>query len=165
MLPSIVFLANNPLGEVFFAPTDVILSHDPLRAVKPDLVFVSKDRLSLIGEKNIDSAPDLLLEILSEGTEKRDLREKFALYERSGVPEYWIVDPDTDTVQVFRLSGNTYQSPAEFPRQDVLVSPNARIIAPFGVSPHKSARGSPDHLSCIALKPIKTGKGRGVWFP
>ena len=118
------FLHGNPgSGKVFSAPTDVILSHDPLRAVEPDLVFVSKDRLSLIGEKNIEGAPDLLVEILSEGTEKRDRREKFALYERSGVPEYWIVDPDTNTVQVFRLSGNTYQSPAEFRRQDVLASP------------------------------------------
>lgn len=64
------FLHGNPgSGKVFSAPTDVILSHDPLRAVEPDLVFVSKDRLSLIGEKNIEGAPDLLVEILSEGTE------------------------------------------------------------------------------------------------
>ena len=118
------FLHGNPgSGKVFSAPYDVILSHDPLRAVEPDLAVVSKERRSLIGEKNIEGAPDLLVEILSEGTEKRDRREKFSLYERSGVPEYWIVDPDTETVQVFRLSGRKYSSPAEFRKNDALSSP------------------------------------------
>ena len=54
---------------------------------------VSKGRLSLIGEKNIEGAPELLLEILSEETEKRDRRERFSLYALSGVSESWIVDP------------------------------------------------------------------------
>ena len=118
-----LFLSRNPLGKVFSAPYDVILSHDPLRAVEPDLVVVSRERLSSIGEKNIEGAPDLLVEILSEGTEKRDRREKFSLYERSGVSEYWIVDPESQTVQVFRLSGTKYPSPLEFRRNESLSTP------------------------------------------
>jgi hypothetical protein len=74
---------------------------------------VSKGRLSLIGEKNIEGAPELLLEILSEETEKRDRREKFSLYALSGVSESWIVDPESPIVQVFRLSGTKDFSPLD----------------------------------------------------
>ena len=86
---------------------------------------VSKGRLSLIGEKNIEGAPELLLEILSEGTEKRDRREKFSLYALSGVSESWIVDPESPIVQVFRLSGTKDpSSPLEFSRNDSLSTPS-----------------------------------------
>lgn len=63
------------------------------------------------------------MEIFSEGTEKRDLREKFSLYERFGVREYWIVDPETEIVQVFRFSGGKYPAPVEFWKNACLVSP------------------------------------------
>ena len=118
-----LFFSRHPLGEVFSAPTDVILSHDPLRAVEPDLIVVSSEHRSIIREKNIEGSPDLLVEILSEGTEKRDRREKFSLYERSGVSEYWIVDPESQTVQVFRLSGTKYASPLEFRKNGALSTP------------------------------------------
>ncbi len=111
---------------MFSAPTDVILFHDPPRAVEPDLVYVSRERLSIVGEKNIEGAPDLLAEILSEGTE-RDRVEKFSLYERAGVSEYWIVDPGTETVQLFRLSDGKYASPAGFRREEVLSSPSSPV--------------------------------------
>ncbi len=102
------FLQQNPFGELFYAPYDVVFSQEPPQVVVPDLIFVSKDRLSLITEKNIQGVPDLLVEILSPTTSLRDRREKFSLYERVGVPEYWIVDPEKNSVQIFRLSGGRY---------------------------------------------------------
>ena len=117
------FLLKNPLGKVFDAPYDVVLSHHPFFVVEPDLVYVSKERLPIVGLKNIEGIPDLIVEILSEWTEKRDRREKFSLYERSGVPEYWIVDPETEAIQVFRLSGEKYRALQDLRKADTLSSP------------------------------------------
>ena len=70
--------------------------------VQPDMVVVC-DR-SKIDEKGCKGAPDLVVEILSPSTARRDLREKLALYERHGVREYWVVQPSDQTVMVFRLT-------------------------------------------------------------
>ncbi|MCL5285385.1 MAG: Uma2 family endonuclease [Nitrospirae bacterium] len=116
------FLNHQPIGEVFLSPIDVILSLNPLQYVEPDLVFVSKERSFIVTERNIQGSPDIVVEILSEGTEKRDRREKFSLYERSGVPEYWIVDPEKEAIQIFQMSDGCYQAPLEFGKKDVLAS-------------------------------------------
>ena len=117
------FLQGNPLGKVFAAPVDVVFSQDPPQVVEPDLVFVATEHLSLITETNLQGVPDLLVEILSPTTSLRDRREKFALYERFGVPEYWIVDPEKNAVQVFRLSGGRYAEALEFGLGDRLETP------------------------------------------
>ncbi|MHB8423436.1 MAG: Uma2 family endonuclease [Leptospirales bacterium] len=98
------FLRKKNIWKVFSAPYDVVFSKDPLQAVEPDLVFDSKEHFSIIGEKNIQGVPDLTIEILSPTTATADRRVKHSLYERFGVPEYWIVDPESQTVQVFRLA-------------------------------------------------------------
>ncbi len=117
------FLKKNPIGKSFSAPIDVVFSRDPLLYVEPDLVFVSNARSAILTEPNIQGTPDLLVEILSPTTEMNDRRLKFSLYERFGVPEYWIVDPETETVQIFRLADEHYPAPLEFRKMDVLESP------------------------------------------
>ena len=117
------FLRSNPLGKVFDAPCDVVLSKDPIQVVEPDLLFVSKEHLSIITEKNIQGIVDLTVEILSPSTETADRRVKHSIYERFGVPEYWIVDPETETVQVFRLSAGRYPDPLEYGKSDLIESP------------------------------------------
>ena len=117
------FLRTNPIGEVFAAPCDVVLSKEPPQVVEPDLVFVSKEHLSIIGEINIQGVPDLTIEILSPSTEASDRRVKHALFERFGVFEYWIVDPESETIQVFRLSDGRYKAPLEYGIGDRLESP------------------------------------------
>ena len=117
------FLRTNPLGKVYAAPVDVVFSQEPPQVVEPDLVFVATEHLSLITEKNLQGVPDLLVEILSPTTSLRDRREKLALYERFGVPEYWIVDPERTTIQVFRLSGERYAEALEFGLGDRLETP------------------------------------------
>ena len=98
-----------------------MLSHDPLRVVQPDLLYVSRERRSIIGPSHVEGSPDLVVEILSEGTGQRDRRDKFSLYERSLVPEYWIVDPESESVQSFRLSDGRYADSGVY-RTDTLLS-------------------------------------------
>lgn len=93
------FARENKLGEVFISPIDVHLSkHD---TPQPDLVFVAKERSKIVGEQEIEGAPDLVAEVLSPSTGYYDLRGKKTLYERSGVKEYWIVDPVEGSVEVY----------------------------------------------------------------
>ena len=117
------FLRTNPLGKVYASPVDVVFSQEPPQVVVPDLVFVATEHLSLITEKNLQGVPDLLVEILSPTTATIDRRVKHALYERVGVPEYWIVDPERNTVQVFRLSGGCYAEALELGPGDRLETP------------------------------------------
>jgi Uma2 family endonuclease len=89
----------NGLGEVFHAPFDVILSdHD---VVEPDLLFVSSERRAIV-HGWVYGAPDLVIEILSAGSRRVDRGTKLHLYDRFGVREYWLVDPDANTVAVHR---------------------------------------------------------------
>ena len=92
---------RNRLGIILWAPTDVVLS--PETVVQPDILFVSNERRGIITEPNVSGAPDLVVEILSPGTEERDRELKLNLYARYGVREYWIVDPEDETVEVMGL--------------------------------------------------------------
>ena len=97
-------------GSVYPAPTDVVLSARDV--VEPDLLFVARDRLSIITEDNVQGAPDLVVEIISEGSRKRDVITKRGIYERYGVRFYWLVDPEEETVRVFELKDGAYGEPA-----------------------------------------------------
>lgn len=117
------FVHQRRLGEVFDAPCDVVFSDEDV--VQPDLLFVSAGRSSIITESNVQGAPDLIVEILSDATRKRDEVTKRKLYERFGVKEYWIVDPELETVKVFRLSDHQYVRTAELSKEahDTLATP------------------------------------------
>ena len=98
-----LYLRANPgTGHVFLSPLDVVLSHWDV--VEPDLLFVAGDQAAIMTEKNIQGPPALVVEVLSKSTRKRDAQIKRRLFERTGVREYWLVDPELDTVQVFRPS-------------------------------------------------------------
>jgi Uma2 family endonuclease len=100
-------VAGRKLGRVFVAPTDVVLSkHD---IVEPDVVFVSEKHLSILSEKNIQGAPDLVIEILSPSTAAEDRGRKLTMYDRTGVSEYWMIDPQGRTVEIreFRSTRRT----------------------------------------------------------
>lgn len=102
----------------FDAPTDVVL--DEYNVVQPD-IFVVCDR-SKITEANIKGVPDLVIEILSPSTGLKDKREKKGLYERFGVREYIVVDPEREMVERHRLVGGEYKSPNIFNWDETLVS-------------------------------------------
>lgn len=93
------FVNENNLGEILIAPVDVVLSMTDV--VQSDLVFVARERLNIITKKNIVEAPNLVLEIISENIETIYRQKKMELYEKHGVGEYWIVDPDAKTIEQF----------------------------------------------------------------
>lgn len=87
-------------GRVFIAPFDVVFSfHD---IVEPDVIFVAPDQLHILTDKNIQGTPAMVVEILSPSTRRRDRQIKRALYDRMGVREYWLVDPEQNVVTVYR---------------------------------------------------------------
>jgi len=95
------------LGLVFNAPVDVQLTdHD---IVQPDLVVVLKDRTQMITHTKIVGSPDLVVEILSPSTAAIDMTLKKQLYERFGVGEYWVADPENLRVEQFCLVDGVYQ--------------------------------------------------------
>ena len=113
-------------GLVFVAPLDVELS--PHVIVQPDIVIVLAQHESIVTPTRIIGAPDVLIEIISTSTSKHDRVRKKDAYERSGVPEYWIVDPAARAVEQYVLVDGGYQlqSPADVIRlaalPDVAVS-------------------------------------------
>ena len=114
------FVVENDCGEVFDAPYDVYF--DDENVVQPDILFISKDRLNIIGDKNLQGAPDLVIEILSESNAYRDLIQKKKLYARFGVKEYWIVVPGEKTIDIHILKEKTYQLYKTLGEDDTLES-------------------------------------------
>lgn len=117
------YLEEHPLGEILTAPCDVVLS--PHDVVQPDLIFISNERAAIVTEKNIQGAPDLLIEILSDSTRKRDEGIKRERYELFGVREYWLVDPVRHTVLVYRREGERFHRLGRFAAaaNDLLTTP------------------------------------------
>ena len=87
-------------GSVYVAPFDVILSDADV--VQPDVFFVTEDRRSIATDRGVTGAPDLVIEVLSESTRKIDQTLKLKRYARFGVQEYWLVDPEAETVTMYR---------------------------------------------------------------
>jgi Uma2 family endonuclease len=113
---------RNKLGLVFTAPCDVILSDE--NVVQPDLLFVSAARAAIVTDDNIQGAPDLIIEILSESSRKKDEVTKRTLYERFGVQEYWVVDPELEIVKIFKLAQQKYGRALELGKEtdDILTT-------------------------------------------
>jgi len=99
------FVLARKLGHVRVSPLPVRLWPGKFR--EPDLIFMSNQHASRIGEQFWE-CPDLVVEVLSEGSRNLDRVQKKAEYARAGIPEYWIVDPQTRTVEVYRLENEQY---------------------------------------------------------
>jgi len=93
-------------GLVFHAPLDVVLSRT--RVVIPDHVAVRADRLAIVQRRGIFGPPDLITEILSPSNRRYDRNRKRRLYASSGIPEYWILDPDANTLDQLVLGERDY---------------------------------------------------------
>jgi Uma2 family endonuclease len=104
-----LFLQGKNLGQVAIAPLDVLLPEGLARPVQPDAIFISRERSAIIRENFVEGAPDLVLEVLSPSNWFDDRREKFEIYARAGVREYWIADPKAHTIEVFALRNGAYE--------------------------------------------------------
>ena len=119
----LLYLKQHPFGRLFAAPFDVAFSD--LDVVEPDLLYISRERADIITTQHVRGAPDLVVEILSPGTRKTDEVTKRKLYERFGVQEYWVVDPDLDAIKIYRRLDHAFARIAELTVEhgDVLTTP------------------------------------------
>jgi len=101
-------LVVHPIGNVYFAPVDVRLS--PTTVLQPDLLVLRTEHLARYAPEGfVDGPPDLVVEVISPFSRARDEEIKRAHYERAGVAEYWLVDPEHERVTVLTLTEVRYQ--------------------------------------------------------
>jgi len=101
------FVTQHKLGEVFYAPFDVIL--DSANVVQPDLIFVAAANLGILQRRGVFGVPDLLIELISPSSVRRDRHDKRELYARFGVKEYWIGDPANRSLEILTLKDGRYE--------------------------------------------------------
>ncbi|MEJ2111624.1 MAG: Uma2 family endonuclease [Acidobacteriota bacterium] len=102
------YTEKSGLGTVVGAPCNVMLT--PWDIVRPDILYIRKNRTGIMGEQIILGSPDLVVEILSNETQQRDLKEKRKLYAESGIAEYWIADPVAESIETLIWSELGYIS-------------------------------------------------------
>ncbi len=115
------FVREHKLGKVLNAPLDVVL--DDENVVQPDIIFISKARSHIIHKEAIKGAPDLVVEILSPSTSERDRTMKKKLYARARVTEYWLVDPESKTIEILKLGETGFERVALYNKDETLTSP------------------------------------------
>jgi Uma2 family endonuclease len=96
-----LFVEKNALGSIHGPELQVRLRAG-LRRV-PDLLFIAKEHRDILQDAHVEGATDLAIEIVSPGSEERDWREKYWEYEEAGVKEYWVIDPYSQTMAMYRL--------------------------------------------------------------
>lgn len=111
-----------PTGIYRLAPTGIYL--DEFNIVEPDIFWVSPENQAchLMDARYWQGAPDLVIEVLSPSTATKDRKTKFALYEKFGVREYWLVDPEAQLIEVYRLVAGAYGRPAHFGKGETLIA-------------------------------------------
>lgn len=124
-----------PNGEVFIAPLDVYLDED--NVPQPDVMWVAEGSQCVIGEKRLEGPPDLVVEVFSPGTVRKDKRQKFKLYEKHGAREYWMMDPQEQYIEVQRLEDRRFVLQGVFEPGDtfesaVLGDKSVEVKALFG---------------------------------
>jgi Uma2 family endonuclease len=118
------WLEAHPIGRVFYSPLDVVFSR--FDVVEPDLLYVSNARgAEVFTEANIQGSPELVVEIGSPSTRRRDETIKLHLYERMGVDEYWVVDPVAEAITVYSREGQGFRQTGTLTREagDTLATP------------------------------------------
>ncbi|HEX9694757.1 MAG TPA: Uma2 family endonuclease [Actinomycetota bacterium] len=104
------YVEEHRIGRVYVAPADVLLSDD--NVVEPDIVYVGDDRSDIFTEMNMQGVPSLLIEVVSNP--RIDRVRKRDVYARFGVPDYWVVDPEADRIEVYRHGPGGYGKPELF---------------------------------------------------
>lgn len=110
------FASKGNIGEVYYSPIDVFLD-ETSNAVQPDIVFFFKNTAIKIDHAGLHGAPDLILEIQSPGNAKHDLITKKNLYEKFGVKEYWVIDPESQLARGFLLERSLFVSLGELKKE------------------------------------------------
>ncbi len=114
------FVTEHGLGRVIIAPLDVVLSDEDV--FQPDLLFILDERLDIITRRNVQGAPDLVVEVLSAATARRDRTVKRERYAKYGVREYWMADIERRTIEVLTLVDGEFVSLGEYGEGEALES-------------------------------------------
>ena len=115
------FVSASRLGVLRYSPLDVYLSDGDV--LQPDIVFISNDRLHIIHSDGLHGAPDLVIEVLSPGTQRIDRTLKRERYEKFGVGEYWLADPIAKTIAVFRARNGVFEQVGVFGEGETVETP------------------------------------------
>jgi Uma2 family endonuclease len=123
------YVEDNDMGQILDAPIDVVLSETTV--VQPDILFIGKKRERIIKRNFIEGPPDLIIEILSPGSESLDRHTKMKHYAIFGVREYWLIDYESRVLEQYVLKGRFFErkgvfsqgfSPALFPNLTIQLS-------------------------------------------
>ena len=116
------FVQEHQVGELFFAPLDVLVSRQPLRTRQPDVLFVSSQRQGIIGAQHIESGPDVVVEILSPANTRADMADTLQDYAAIGVQECWLVSPEAQTIEVLHRAASHFEHAGLYGSGDVMTS-------------------------------------------
>jgi len=105
---------------VIASPIDLILSSTEIR--QPDIVMVHRSKIAIITTRGIEGTPDLVVEILSPNSVKRDKQNKLIVYAKHHIPEYWIVDPANECLEQYTLTGDKYELLTIFEKEETIQS-------------------------------------------
>jgi Uma2 family endonuclease len=111
------FVTHHVIGEIFASPTDLVLSG---KITQPDVVFLSAEKSHHAKEMEILGYADLVIEILSKNSIKRDRQTKFRIYQQAKIPSYWIVAPEANEIEAYKLTKKGYDMQAAFTDRDRL---------------------------------------------
>ena len=103
------FVMERELGEILFAPVDIIVQREPLRTRQPDLLFISSEGAAIIQDGRVHGGPDLVAEIMSPSNTRAEIERKLADYARIGVRESWLASPEGGTVETLQLDGGQWR--------------------------------------------------------
>ncbi|MBF0609043.1 MAG: Uma2 family endonuclease [Candidatus Magnetobacterium sp. LHC-1] len=101
------FVTAKKIGEVYYSPLDVILE-EGVNRLQPDLLFISNENIAIFQDW-VRGVPDMVCEIVSKGTSAKDMITKRDIYQRYGVPEYWIVIPELEMIEILTLKDSRYE--------------------------------------------------------
>jgi Uma2 family endonuclease len=136
--PVYQFVFDNELGEVLFAPVDVVVQQDPLRVRQPDLFFIRNDNPATV-EDRVYGGPDLVVEILSPSNNRSDIESRLADYARIECQECWVMSSQARTVEVLRLQNREWVRQALYGSGDVMES---RVLTGFKLNISDIFRGA-----------------------
>ena len=119
-------IVENDLGELY---QDVDTLLDEYNVRRPDVLYFSKERTHLVGEKAMEGLPDLAIEVLSPSSIEVDREDKFEQYRDAGVMHYWIIDPAERTVEAWTLTEGRYIEAGNGADADVLHLPPFNDLA------------------------------------
>jgi Uma2 family endonuclease len=121
-----VFAESRDLGQVFAGPLDVLFAEGEY--LEPDVVFVRTEHVDLVSDRGVEGPPDLVVEVVSPSTAARDRGVKLERYRLYGVPEYWVVDPDERTLEVWKLAEGAEQPSSLAPPDRLTWAPGSGAV-------------------------------------